>query len=197
VPASCRRPCVTGSAASQLPNLSVIIVCTPLCSPAGTIPPLLALLVNSDKSIPIAAVCVLSSLSDGGLSCEQLLQVRAALHYFFPVSTGMQASMQSHIFLTPQWVPATHSAAMLPRGLPQLAALAAMLSRLLKGLASCQPCFEQAGKESRLMRSCLKLVFKQPHARGCWKPHECPGICIYLFGNLAQSLACLLLAGTC
>jgi len=41
---------------------------------AGTIPPLLALLVNSDKSIPIAAVCVLSSLSDGGLSCEQLLQ---------------------------------------------------------------------------------------------------------------------------
>lgn len=34
---------------------------------------------NSDKSIPIAAVCVLSSLSDAGLSCEQLLQVRRSM----------------------------------------------------------------------------------------------------------------------
>ena len=49
---------------------------TSACALAGTIPPLLASLVHCDKSIPIAAVCVLSSLSDAGLSCEQLLQVR-------------------------------------------------------------------------------------------------------------------------
>ena len=41
---------------------------------AGAIPPLLSLLVNQVKSLSVTAACILSSLSEAGLSREQLCQ---------------------------------------------------------------------------------------------------------------------------